>query len=112
MGRLLGGADGHDGADAALGRRSGCPGYGGPAAGVRTGHGPSLGSSVYPIGNPNGTASAAPLDLSLLRTFLAVHRAGSFTAAARLLGLSQPTVTDGPHVELVRERVPAVGRTW
>ncbi|MGW3937766.1 LysR family transcriptional regulator [Streptomyces phaeochromogenes] len=42
----------------------------------------------------NGTASsAAPLDLSLLRTFLAVHRAGSFTAAARLLGLSQPTVT-------------------
>ncbi|MFF1449297.1 LysR family transcriptional regulator [Streptomyces sp. NPDC058274] len=37
--------------------------------------------------------NAAPLDLSLLRTFLAVHRAGSFTAAARLLGLSQPTVT-------------------
>ncbi|MET8244367.1 LysR family transcriptional regulator [Streptomyces sp. NPDC005202] len=37
--------------------------------------------------------SAAPLDLSLLRTFLAVHRAGSFTAAARLLGVSQPTVT-------------------
>ncbi|MEU7059193.1 LysR family transcriptional regulator [Streptomyces sp. NPDC046197] len=35
----------------------------------------------------------APLDLSQLRTFLAVHRAGSFTAAARLLGLSQPTVT-------------------
>nr|WP_229925720.1 LysR family transcriptional regulator [Streptomyces longispororuber] len=34
-----------------------------------------------------------PLDLSLLRTFLAVHRSGSFTAAARLLGLSQPTVT-------------------
>ncbi|WP_406404216.1 LysR family transcriptional regulator [Streptomyces sp. NBC_00879] len=38
-------------------------------------------------------ASNAPLDLTLLRTFLAVHRAGSFTAAARLLGLSQPTVT-------------------
>ncbi|MEV0261924.1 LysR family transcriptional regulator [Streptomyces sp. NPDC050617] len=36
---------------------------------------------------------AAPLDLNLLRTFLAVHRSGSFTAAARLLGLSQPTVT-------------------
>ncbi|GGS07965.1 LysR family transcriptional regulator [Streptomyces aureoverticillatus] len=35
----------------------------------------------------------APLDLSLLRTFLAVHRSGSFTGAARLLGLSQPTVT-------------------
>lgn len=37
--------------------------------------------------------AAAPLDLSLLRTFLAVHRSGSFTAAARLLSLSQPTVT-------------------
>ncbi|MEU8979165.1 LysR family transcriptional regulator [Streptomyces sp. NPDC058251] len=36
---------------------------------------------------------ATPLDLSLLRTFLSVHRTGSFTAAARLLGLSQPTVT-------------------
>ncbi len=35
----------------------------------------------------------APLDLNLLRTFLTVHRTGSFTAAARLLGLSQPTVT-------------------
>ncbi|NEC21079.1 LysR family transcriptional regulator, partial [Streptomyces parvus] len=34
-----------------------------------------------------------PADLNLLRTFLAVHRSGSFTAAARLLGLSQPTVT-------------------
>ncbi|MFJ9817667.1 LysR family transcriptional regulator [Streptomyces sp. NPDC101151] len=33
------------------------------------------------------------LDLNLLRTFLAVHRSGSFTGAARLLGLSQPTVT-------------------
>ncbi|MEU4562760.1 LysR family transcriptional regulator [Actinoplanes sp. NPDC023936] len=32
-------------------------------------------------------------DLNLLRTFLAVHRSGSFTAAASLLGLSQPTVT-------------------
>lgn len=38
-------------------------------------------------------SNAAALDLSLLRTFLAVHRAGSFTAAARLLGLSQPSVT-------------------
>ncbi|MEU5095573.1 LysR family transcriptional regulator [Streptomyces sp. NPDC020996] len=36
---------------------------------------------------------AAALDLNLLRTFLAVYRTGSFTAAARLLGLSQPTVT-------------------
>ncbi|MEU5899479.1 MULTISPECIES: LysR family transcriptional regulator [Streptomyces] len=33
------------------------------------------------------------LDLNQLRTFLAVYRSGSFTAAARLLGLSQPTVT-------------------
>ncbi|MFI9121093.1 LysR family transcriptional regulator [Streptomyces bikiniensis] len=33
-------------------------------------------------------------DLNLLRTFLAVHRSGSFTAAAGLLGLSQPTVTE------------------
>lgn len=32
-------------------------------------------------------------DLNLLRTFLAVYRAGSFTAAAPVLGLSQPTVT-------------------
>ncbi|MFC5218700.1 LysR family transcriptional regulator [Streptomyces coerulescens] len=36
---------------------------------------------------------AAPVDLNLLRTFLAVYRTGSFTAGARLLGLSQPTVT-------------------
>jgi DNA-binding transcriptional LysR family regulator len=33
------------------------------------------------------------MDLSLLRTFVAVYRCGSFTAAAPLLGLSQPTVT-------------------
>ncbi|MFD4785900.1 LysR family transcriptional regulator [Streptomyces sp. NPDC058459] len=32
-------------------------------------------------------------DLNLLRTFLAVYRSGSFTAAAGLLGLSQSTVT-------------------
>ncbi|CAM5661058.1 LysR family transcriptional regulator [Streptomyces griseorubiginosus] len=48
--------------------------------------------------NTNGSGEparsvAAPLDLNLLRTFLTVHRTGSFTAAARLLGLSQPTVT-------------------
>ncbi|WP_406864587.1 LysR family transcriptional regulator [Streptomyces sp. HUAS MG47] len=41
----------------------------------------------------NGSTAAGPLDLNLLRTFLAVYRTGSFTAAARLLGLSQPTVT-------------------
>ncbi|HEU5028640.1 MAG TPA: LysR family transcriptional regulator [Spirillospora sp.] len=38
--------------------------------------------------NPDGSP-----DLNQLRTFLAVHRTGSFTAAAALLGLSQPTVT-------------------
>ena len=31
--------------------------------------------------------------LDVLRTFLAVYRAGSATRAAELLGLSQPTVT-------------------
>lgn len=36
---------------------------------------------------------AEQLDLNLLRTFLAVYRSGSFTGAAQLLGLSQPTVT-------------------
>ncbi|MFE1839935.1 LysR family transcriptional regulator [Streptomyces sviceus] len=40
-----------------------------------------------------GQAVGAPLDLNLLRTFLSVYRTGSFTAGARLLGLSQPTVT-------------------
>ncbi|GAA3203158.1 LysR family transcriptional regulator [Actinocorallia longicatena] len=38
--------------------------------------------------NTNGS-----LDLAQLRTFLSVYRAGSLTAAARLVGLSQPTVT-------------------
>ncbi|HSA48950.1 MAG TPA: LysR family transcriptional regulator [Yinghuangia sp.] len=33
------------------------------------------------------------MDLSLLRTFLAVHRAGSFTRAAHLLDISQPAIT-------------------
>lgn len=33
------------------------------------------------------------MDLTLLRTFVAVQRAGSFTRAATLLGLSQPAVT-------------------
>lgn len=40
-----------------------------------------------------GRVETASLDLNLLRTFLAVYRSGSFTGAARLLGLSQPTVT-------------------
>ena len=40
------------------------------------------------------TSTLAPVqDLNLLRTFLAVHRAGSFTGAAPALGLTQPTVT-------------------
>ncbi len=34
-----------------------------------------------------------PISLDLFRTFLAVHRAGSLSAAAHLLGLSQPAVT-------------------
>ncbi|MEO3783469.1 LysR family transcriptional regulator [Actinocorallia sp. B10E7] len=37
--------------------------------------------------------SHGPPDLHQLRTFLAVYRAGSVTAGARLVGLSQPTVT-------------------
>jgi DNA-binding transcriptional LysR family regulator len=32
--------------------------------------------------------------LDLLRTFLAVHRAGSFSKAATVLGLSQPAVSN------------------
>ncbi|HEY5837201.1 LysR family transcriptional regulator [Streptomyces sp.] len=48
------------------------------------------GAGANGLPQPHGTG---PLDLNLLRTFLAVHRSGSFTAAARLLGLSQPTVT-------------------
>lgn len=40
-----------------------------------------------------GHTAGVPLDLNLLRTFLTVYRTGSFTAAARLLGVSQPTVT-------------------
>ncbi|MFD4141258.1 LysR family transcriptional regulator [Streptomyces sp. NPDC058572] len=48
----------------------------------------SDGSAVAPR-----PGAAAPVDLNLLRTFLAVHRSGSFTAAAHLVGLSQPTVT-------------------
>ncbi|MFF4345898.1 LysR family transcriptional regulator [Streptomyces sp. NPDC001530] len=40
-----------------------------------------------------GRQIPAHADLNLLRTFLAVYRSGSFTAAAPLLGLSQPTVT-------------------
>lgn len=41
----------------------------------------------------NDRKTNGPLDLAQLRTFLAVYRAGSLTVAARLVGLSQPTVT-------------------
>ncbi|MEU1532887.1 LysR family transcriptional regulator [Streptomyces fagopyri] len=51
--------------------------------------GPSLGSDAVRA----GPAPGGPLDLGLLRTFLAVHRARSLTTAARVLGVSQPTVT-------------------
>ncbi|MFD8011121.1 LysR family transcriptional regulator [Streptomyces sp. NPDC058955] len=45
------------------------------------------------IGTGAGPGPSGPPDLNLLRTFLAVYRAGAFTAGARVLGLSQPTVT-------------------
>lgn len=48
---------------------------------------------MRPIDPLGATGTPAPYDLNLLRTFLAVYRSGSFTAAAQLLGLSQPTVT-------------------
>lgn len=44
-------------------------------------------------GRVEGQQGAAALDLNLVRTFLAVYRSGSFTSAAQLLGISQPTVT-------------------
>ncbi|MFC0508976.1 LysR family transcriptional regulator [Micromonospora costi] len=43
--------------------------------------------------NSDGPVPARPLDLTQLRTFLAVYRAGSLSEAARRLGLAQPTVT-------------------
>ncbi|MFF8404158.1 LysR family transcriptional regulator [Streptomyces sp. NPDC014846] len=51
-----------------------------------------MGAGEY-RGGDTRTVETASLDLNLLRTFLAVYRSGSFTGAARLLGLSQPTVT-------------------
>ncbi|MFD9128412.1 LysR family transcriptional regulator [Kitasatospora sp. NPDC059571] len=51
-------------------------------------HSDADGSAPSRTGGPGASA-----DLNLLRTFLAVHRSGSFTAAAQVLGLSQPTVT-------------------
>lgn len=43
------------------------------------------------------------MDLTLLRTFVTVHRAGSFTRAAQLLGLSQPAVTS--HIRSLERQV-------
>ncbi|MRG61226.1 LysR family transcriptional regulator [Agromyces sp. CFH 90414] len=45
----------------------------------------------------------APHDLDHLRTFVTVTRAGSLTAAASLLGLSQPTVT--AHIQALEASV-------
>ncbi len=52
--------------------------------------------TVAAMGHPipaDGKQLPPHADLNLLRTFLAVYRTGSFTAAAPRLGLSQPTVT-------------------
>ncbi|MFJ5675404.1 LysR family transcriptional regulator [Streptomyces sp. NPDC093097] len=43
------------------------------------------------------------MDLTLLRTFVTVHRAGSFTRAAALLGLSQPAVTS--HIRTLERQL-------
>ncbi|MFE5795718.1 LysR family transcriptional regulator [Streptomyces sp. NPDC056503] len=51
----------------------------------------SDGSAGIPAAPAHG--NGGPPDLNQLRTFLAVYRAGAFTAGARILGLSQPTVT-------------------
>ncbi|MEV0720721.1 LysR family transcriptional regulator, partial [Asanoa sp. NPDC050611] len=48
-------------------------------------------------------ADSSALDLTQLRTFLAVYRSGSLTAAARRLGLAQPTVT--AQVRALEERL-------
>ncbi|MFJ7338157.1 LysR family transcriptional regulator [Streptomyces sp. NPDC101116] len=48
---------------------------------------------MRPLDPVGAAGTPAQPDLNLLRTFLAVYRSGSFTAAAHLLGLSQPTVT-------------------
>ncbi|MEV6373141.1 LysR family transcriptional regulator [Micromonospora musae] len=42
---------------------------------------------------PKNSDGSRQLDLTQLRTFLTVYRAGSLTEAARRLGLAQPTVT-------------------
>ncbi len=64
-----------------------------PSAGDGSDGRPPEPSGTNRLGHVTHSLSHTGLDLDLLRTFLAVHRAGSFTAAARVLGLSQPTVT-------------------
>lgn len=54
---------------------------------------PTTPAAEAPPAAAPGTRLPPHADLNLLRTFLAVHRSGSFTAAAPRLGLSQPTVT-------------------
>lgn len=54
---------------------------------------PDTAETAAGAGAGAGRRLPAHADLNLLRTFLAVYRAGTFTAAAPVLGLSQPTVT-------------------
>ncbi|MFE4921747.1 LysR family transcriptional regulator [Streptomyces sp. NPDC056661] len=62
-----------------------------------TGHRPAVteadGRPEAEEARPIAPTAGGPLDLGLLRTFLAVHRGRSLTTAARMLGISQPTVT-------------------
>ncbi|MGW8483012.1 LysR family transcriptional regulator [Microbacterium sp. NPDC055903] len=51
----------------------------------------------------NDRISDGLADLALWRTFLAVHRAGSVSAAARVLGIAQPTVTG--HLQALERSV-------
>ncbi|GGQ95208.1 LysR family transcriptional regulator [Streptomyces althioticus] len=60
------------------------------ASGAASSRGESQHGGPSSDGAPSG---GGPLDLGLLRTFLAVHRARSVTGAARDLGISQPTVS-------------------
>jgi DNA-binding transcriptional LysR family regulator len=57
------------------------------------------------LSQPRHKISDVSLSLDLLHTFLAIHRAGSITAAADTLGVSQPTVTG--HLKALEE---ALGR--
>lgn len=59
----------------------------------RTPDSPDATETATATATRGGRQLPAHADLNLLRTFLAVYRAGTFTAAAPALGLSQPTVT-------------------